>query len=347
LAVELGVIEERANSDGLGVCTAPSSEWRRGHARSIQMVLSEPPQRVRAVGNVSPPARCFLCNSSDRIRTAGFRQLYSQGSAPPVSVHWWECQACAGWFAYPVPQPETIERYWSTVDWADPGLEEKIAENKRAMFASILAGLRSWTEPGPLLDVGCNFGRFMLAAQAVGWNPVGFDPSATAVEKARAKGFEVRSGWALEDAGFAEGSFAAITSIDVFYYAWHPRATLGLFYKLLRPGGVLAMRISNKRFILGLVRAFFPPSPRRDARLSRLLQGQFHTIGMSSLSRIARERGFDRVRVEPRAMAAPWAASSWRSRSAYLGTDIIHLVSLNAVNLSPAVLLFARKPTTA
>jgi SAM-dependent methyltransferase len=259
-------------------------------------------------------------------------------------VNWWECHACEGWFAYPVPEPKIIERYWETVDWADPKLEQKMAENKSVLFEKILAGLRSWTEPGPLLDCGCNFGQFMLMAHEAGWIPVGFDPSAMAVEKARAKGFEVRCGWALEEAGFAEGSLAAITSVDVFYYAWHPIATLRVFYKLLRPGGVLAMRVSNKRFILGLVRAFSPAGAVRDARISKILQGQFHTISTSSLSRILREIGFDRVRIAPRAAAAPWAASSWKTRSAYLCADLTYLLSLTMVDLSPAVLLFARKP---
>ena len=292
----------------------------------------------------SVPMRCLLCDSSFRIVPAKFRQSYLQPNLPQVMVNWWECHACEGWFAYPVPEPKIIEQYWEMVDWADPKLEQKMAENKSVLFERILAGLRRWAEPGPLLDCGCSFGQFMLMTRDAGWAPVGFDPSAMAVEKARAKGFEVRCGWALEEAGFAEGSFAAITSVDVFYYAWHPMQTLGVFYKLLRPGGVLAMRVSNKRFVLGLLRAFSRAGAVRDARLTRALQGQFHTISMVSLSRIMQEIGFDRIRIEPRAAAAPWAASSWRTRSAYLCADITYLLSLTMVDLSPAVLLFARKP---
>jgi SAM-dependent methyltransferase len=295
---------------------------------------------------VSPPQRCLLCESSEGIHAASFRQLYKQRNGPPVLVNWWACRTCAGWFAYPVPEPEIIEQYWQTADWADPELEYKIAENKTGLFEKILEGLGAWCEPGPLLDVGCNFGQFMLTAQKTGWLPVGFDPSVTAAEKARAKGFEVRCGWALEDAGFADESFAAITSIDVFYYAWHPVATLRLFHKLLRPGGVLAMRISNKRPVLGAVRALSPAGPGRNARISRLLQGQFHTISMSALSGVIRKIGFDRVRIESRAMSTPWATSSWRTRAAYVFADILQFVSFNTLNISPAVLVLARKART-
>lgn len=298
---------------------------------------------VAGVSEASLLMRCLLCDSSHGIVPADFRQWYAQGGGPPVVVDWWECRACEGWFAYPVPGPRVIARYWETVGWADPRQEQKIADNKKVLFGKVLKGLRNWTEPGPLLDVGCNFGQFMLMAHEARWVPAGFDPSPIAAEKARAKGFDVRCGWELGKAGFAEASFAAITSVDVFYYAWHPIATLRDFYKLLRPGGVLAMRVSNKRFALGLVRAFSQRGAARDATLSKLLQGQFHTINMLSLSRILREIGFDHVRIEPSAAAAPWSASGWTTRGAYLCADITYFLSLTMINLSPAVLVFARK----
>ena len=291
----------------------------------------------------SPPVRCLLCNAHNEIGTARFRQLYSQKDTAPVSLDWWECRACGGWFVHPVPAPEAIKRHWGTVSHQNPKYEIRIARQKEAVQRRILMGLSRWTDPGPLLDFGCNFGLFLVMAREAGWTPSGFDPYVTAAEMARAKGFDVHCGWSLEEAGFPAGHFAAITAIDVIYYVWHLFATLETFHCLLKPGGVLAMRLANKRFVWGLVRAFSAAGPARDIRISRLLQGQFHSIGLAPLSRILRGIGFDRVLIEPHATTAPWRDSPWKTGIAYLVADVLYLTSLKRVNLSPGVLLFARK----
>jgi hypothetical protein len=53
--------------------------------------------------------------------------------------------------------------------------------------------------------------------------------------------------------------------------------------------------------------------------------------------------GFDRVLIEPHATTAPWRDSPWKTGIAYLVADVLYLTSLKRVNLSPGVLLFARK----
>lgn len=292
---------------------------------------------------ISPPVRCFLCNADHEIVTARFTQLYSQKDAAPVPLYWWECRACGGWFVYPVPAPEVIKRHWLERSYQDPASEIKIAQQKDAVQQRILRGLSRWTDPGTLLDFGCNFGQFLVMARQAGWTPSGFDPYVTAAEKARAKGFEVHCGWNLEEAGFPDGHFAAITANDSFYYVWHPYTMLETFHRLLKPGGVLAMRLANKRFAWGLARAFSAAGPVRDLRISEMLMGQFHGIGMAPLSRILQDVGFDRVRVESHAMTASWHDSSWKTRIVYLVADMLYFTSLKRVNLSPGVLLFARK----
>ncbi len=118
-----------------------------------------------------PPSRCRLCNAPHEITPAGFRQVYPQKDAPPVLLDWWECRVCKGWFAYPVPSPQVIERHWETVAYLDAKSELAVAQAKEAVQRRILAGLSRWTKPGPLLDFGCNFGQFLLMARQAGWTP--------------------------------------------------------------------------------------------------------------------------------------------------------------------------------
>jgi SAM-dependent methyltransferase len=290
------------------------------------------------------PAQCPLCHSDRDIVSAGFRQAYAQDEIEPVFLEWWECRSCDGWFAFPLQTPVCITRYWKTVGYNDPAQEADIGQRKTAVYQKVLRGIRQRCESGQLLDFGCNFGQFMAMALNDRFAPVGFDSYETAVNIARARGFDVRCGWSLERAGFSEGQFAAISAIDVFYYSWHPYRTLETFFQLLQPGGVLAMRVSNKRLICGVLRSFARTGDRRDSLLSRMLQSQFHSIGLKSLRDIMSEIGFVKVSVLPRASTAPWSASSWLTRMSYLFADVAYILSLTRCNLHPGVLIFAQKP---
>jgi SAM-dependent methyltransferase len=300
-------------------------------------------RKKRMVNETSPPLLCLLCKGRGGITPCGFQQVYPQKDMAPVLLDWWECRTCKGWFVYPVPSPEVIERHWGTVVYNDPKREIEIALAKEKIQKRILAGLAHWTKPGPLLDVGCNFGRFLLMAREAGWTPSGFEPNVVAAEVARAKGFNVYCEWLLEKVDFPESHFAAVTVNDAFCLVWNPIATLEAIHRLLTPGGTLAMRLTNKRTILGFVRMFSPVGQVRNIRISKLLQAQFHSVGLAQFSRIVRNVGFDRIQIQSHAASAPWSTLGWKTRLAYLGADSLYLLSLAKINLSPGVLFFAHK----
>jgi ubiquinone/menaquinone biosynthesis C-methylase UbiE len=110
----------------------------------------------------------------------------------------------------------------------------------------------------------------MLLPRDAGWSPRGFDPNEMAANIVRARGLEVRCKWKLEEARFPEAEFDAITAIDSFYYVSNRYETLRTFYRLLRPSGELATRLTTKRAAFGLARAVFRSGPKRDAKLSRM-----------------------------------------------------------------------------
>lgn len=291
------------------------------------------------------PELCLLCGRATSLGQAGFRQIYRQSGADTIFLPWWECRGCRGWFVYPVPTPEQIDRHCRMATYNSPSYATEISQAKESIQRRILTRLSDWTSPGPLLDFGCSFGEFLVLARHAGWTPSGFDPNEEAVRAASMKEFDVRCGWVLEEAGFPEKHFAAVTAIDSFCFAWDPYETFRMFHRLLRPGGVLAMRLTNKRFVLGAVRAVFPNGPKRDARLSRILKGQFHSIGIGSLASILCSVGFDRIEIEPRAMAAPWSTLSGWTRLAYIGAQLVWEITFRKANVSPGILLFARKQT--
>lgn len=302
-----------------------------------------PASPAAAVSERAAPRRCRLCGQLASVHDAGFRQVFAPPGGAPVHLPWWECGRCRGWFAFPVPAPEEINRYWSESRWNDPARQSEVAAKAGSVWKRVLDVLGQRTGPGALLDFGCGFGEFMSLAREAGWTPSGFDLNPEAVRAASAKGFDVRRGGILDKAGFPEKEFAAVTAMDSLSCAWDPHETLREFARVLRPGGVLAMRLTNKRFVLGLARALSARGPRRDARVSRILQGQFHAIGVDRLVSILRALGFDRIAVEARAVTSPWPTLPASTRFAYSAAGLVSLVTLSKVNLSPGILLFAEK----
>jgi SAM-dependent methyltransferase len=291
----------------------------------------------------SPPSRCLLCDSPRSSVSACFVQRYPQHDGSNLPVDWWECPDCRGWYACPIPSAEKIRSYWATVSYVDPGHEQDYAESKRAIRSRILAGLLRHIGPGSLLDVGCNFGVFLDDAQAAGWKVVGVEPNDDAVRIARDRGFSVKQGWFADECGLADASFQAVVLNDVFCYSWHPFRDLKTFHRLLTPGGVLALRITNKHWILRFSRAIASRGDRRDSLLTTILLSQFHSISVQALKQILIRIGFDRIEVESQASTAPFPSMSWCSRAAYIGADIVRRLTLGQTDLSPGVLLFARK----
>jgi SAM-dependent methyltransferase len=287
--------------------------------------------------------RCPLCNETGGIAPLAFHQLYDQAGLDPVALAWSECRACRGWFADPMPTREQIAKHWERVDYADIDHADVIGDRKVPLFKRVLDGLAKRISSASLLDIGCNFGRFLTLAKGYGWTPYGFEPNAEAAQRCVAAGFDVRAGWELEDCGFADQQFLAITVIDVFCCSLHPFADLVTYRRLLKPGGVMAMRLTSKHAAIKAVDSWMKP-PRRDKIISRLLLGQFHSATPSTIRKWLAKAGFVDISIEGRAMACPWREARWRSRLAYGGTDLLRAVTLGAVNLSPGILVFARRP---
>ena len=81
------------------------------------------------------------------------------------------------------------------------------------------------------LDIGCSTGFVVEAAATRGWRAAGIDLNPSAVAFGRARGLDVQA-TALEDAGFPQGSFDAVSLFDVVEHLLFPRTTLDLAIRL-------------------------------------------------------------------------------------------------------------------
>ena len=291
----------------------------------------------------SAARRCPLCDGTGGVSPLTFRQPYEQAGGDPVLLSWSECRECGGWFADPMPTGEQIARHWERISYADADHADAIGERKLALFSRLLDGLEKRVSPGPLLDIGCNFGRFLKLAKSRGWKPAGYEPNSEAAGSCVAGGFDVRSGWDLNACGFSNGQFSAITVVDVFYYSLQPFNDLATYHRLLRPGGVLAMRLTNKYAAIRILDRF-TRSPRKDAAIARLLLAQFHSASPAIVRHWLKKAGFADISIQGRAATGPWREAGWGTRLAYGGAELLRILTLGAVNLSPGILVFARRP---
>jgi SAM-dependent methyltransferase len=293
--------------------------------------------------STSVAQHCPLCDATGTVTRLRFRQRYDQAGADPVLLTWSACPHCHGWFVDPMPSSEQIAKHWERADYADLDHAGTIGDRKIPLFSRVLDGLAQRIRPGKLLDIGCNFGRLLAMAKERGWTPFGFEPNDEAVKVCVDAGYDVHSGWELRECGFSDEQFDAITVVDVFCCSLHPFDDLVGYHRLLRPGGAMAMRLTSKHAAIRVVDKLLDGA-RRDTLISRLLLGQFHSATPGTVRRWLTKAGFVDVVVQGRAMACPWSEACWKSRLAYGGMDVLRAVTLGTVNLSPGILVFARKP---
>ncbi|MBK9241980.1 MAG: methyltransferase domain-containing protein [Acidobacteria bacterium] len=104
-----------------------------------------------------------------------------------------------------------------------------------------------------LLDIGCNWGRWSIAAANKGYRPVGLDPSLDAVLAARrvARQLGVAADFVVGDARFlpfSDDAFDTVFSYGVFQHFSKPnvRTSLDEIVRVLRPDGTALIQMPNK-----------------------------------------------------------------------------------------------------
>lgn len=99
--------------------------------------------------------------------------------------------------------------------------------------------------PGRMLDIGCGNGEFLYRMKGRGWSVEGLDFDIQAARFAGEKyGIEVRCG-KLEEIGYPEGVFDAVTMKHVIEHVFDPVATLCEVYRILKPGGIIVVMTPN------------------------------------------------------------------------------------------------------
>lgn len=175
-------------------------------------------------------------------------------SAPAVLRHNFNpyqvvaCSSCGLNYLSPRLTQEAIlklykdEAYYNS-NVSGQGYDEylEISDNWVKTFTLRLKQIAPYKSSGAALDIGCGPGYFLTAAQSLGFDVHGLDPSDYIVEMAQKQwGDRVQLGL-IESANYQPESFDLIVAFDTFEHIYDPKKFLQSIHKFLKPGGVLAV----------------------------------------------------------------------------------------------------------
>ena len=121
----------------------------------------------------------------------------------------------------------------------------------RAISMALLAPALAARPSAWILDAGCGTGNNLLHLSGLG-RAVGVDLSDDALRFCRIRGVSAAKA-DLRALPFADAAFDCVTSFDVLYHRWvaDDRAAVAELVRVLRPGGVLLVRVPALRALWG------------------------------------------------------------------------------------------------
>ncbi len=226
---------------------------------------------------------CPLCRGLD------FKTLVVEQTLPVV-----RCAGCALVFVNPRPNRDGLLQFYenyfpmeSAPLWqkqmADVFLKEGL--NRIREFKG--SGVLKLNAKPKLLDVGCGMGFFLDLMRQAGWDTKGIEPAPEAARHAREKlKLDLYEG-TIEEAVLSD-SFDAVTLWYVLEHVPNPHEILDRVARLLKPGGLLIIRVPNQNVTIDRIlnflgfQKFFLINPPRH----------LFDYSPKTLSRFLDQRGF-------------------------------------------------------
>jgi SAM-dependent methyltransferase len=223
-------------------------------------------------------------------RTDKFRNLYTERGALGVV----RCLGCGLIYVNPrLKNPEKV--YWGEAekyfDEAKLIFYGKAKHHRDQNYLEDLKRIKQYKPSGRFLDIGTNMGFFLRMAKGGSWDLYGVEPSPSLSELARKYfGLNVKTAY-LEAAGFESNYFDVITLTDVFEHIADPGKMLNEIKRILKPDGVLFIKVPN-----GLFNLFKLKLAQLTGRLKNydLFDSYEHVVHYSSslLEKMLKKHGF-------------------------------------------------------
>lgn len=167
------------------------------------------------------------------------------------------CSSCGLNFLSPRLTQEAIlklykdEAYYNS-NISGQGYDEylELSDNWVKTFTLRLRQIAPYKSAGRALDIGCGPGYFLTAAQNMGFDVFGLDPSDYIVEMGQKTwGDRIQLGL-IESANYESESFDLVVAFDTFEHIYDPKSFLKAIHRVLKPNGVLAITTPDPSSLL-------------------------------------------------------------------------------------------------
>ena len=283
---------------------------------------------------------CPACGSSDRHNSTKLRVHTARGE-----LLWSRCGKCR---SYHMDGDYNIEAEVAHQAHMPCGqLEAGVQLNhfKKRMFEATLDGIQTHApDAKTILDIGCSFGGFLLEARKRGYVGSGVDIVPEAVEYVQQQGFNAEVCESLVNCRLfsAQNPVDVLTVMDAHIYWPNQPAELAAAWKLIKPGGLLVMRVITKAHFVSIGRMMQPVASKFGRYLIRrsVIDYRF-CMPLRSLLRTMKNCGFDFEGVVPRD-ARHSDDSSMAVRSLFAIGDLSW--KMLGCHIAPGAVIYARKP---
>jgi 2-polyprenyl-3-methyl-5-hydroxy-6-metoxy-1,4-benzoquinol methylase len=238
---------------------------------------------VRVHGRIPPellvPRACPTCGSTD--------------AAPELDkdhLRIVRCRTCDLVYVSPTFDEQHYKKVYASEEYQnivrDLGISSHEYRVQRFGTERVALMARQLTAARPrYLDVGCSTGFVVEAARDKGWEAIGVDLNPSAIEFGCSRGLDLRA-VDLENAGFAAGSFDAVSLFDVLEHLIDPVRTLRACVRLLRSGGIVFLYVPNydsaSRMLMGKDAHFIWPTHHLNYYTPVTIRDLMHREGLDT-----------------------------------------------------------------
>jgi ubiquinone/menaquinone biosynthesis C-methylase UbiE len=241
---------------------------------------------------------------------------------------------------------------------SEESIESVYLASKKSLFNKGLKDIKKQLVSGPsgskptLLDIGCGFGYFLELAKAEGFEAEGIEIYQKAIDHSRnVLGLKVYDK-PLNQLSIPDNSYDVITSWGVLDVFPDPVAEVKEMFRVLKPGGVIYMRVNNFDFhwfstILGETYIF--------DRLG-IKPGILHRWGINpgSFRTILKKASFENIKItnstptygDPYGTGGKFGGFFVQAvkTAYYVFSQTLYYVSFGVITISSALIGSARKP---
>lgn len=152
---------------------------------------------------------------------------------------------------------------------------------------------------GKLLDIGCGTGLFVERYIEAGGSAIGLDISRKMIDKARHRcttcEYTLGSG---EKIPFCDNSFDAVSSLLVFSYIKDPETMLNEAYRVLKPGGKIAICTLGKKLLTRGIPAIYQISEKMNVNHVVMKDFGEHYYDREEMNHLFHDAGFSDILVK-------------------------------------------------